>query len=193
MFVKNLVLASVFASVVMFPACSPKEEDPLPAQPDKCASKNITLTATVVNAASCSSNGSLVMHARGSNGFTFKINAQNYQTDSVYAGLAAGNYTITTKDADGCTKTETFIIGENPFKGQLYTAVSSLIATKCNQTCHTSGSGGAPRNIFATDCDIVSRKSMVVVKSVNGSMGSLNNTEKTKITDWIAAGGTINN
>jgi hypothetical protein len=190
MFVKNLLLASVFASVVMFSACTKGVE---PVEPDRCASKNIILTATVVNAASCSSNGSLIVRASGSNGFTFKLGSSAFQSDSVFAGLAAGSYTITVQDFEGCSKTETFVVGVNATKGALFTAVSSLIATKCNQTCHTSGSGGAPRNIFATDCDIVSRKSMIVVKSVNGSMGSLNNTDKTKITDWIAAGGTINN
>ena len=190
MFVKNLILSSLFISVIAFSACS--DDDVIEPANDKCAGKNITLTATVVNAASCSSNGSLVMHAKGSSGFTFKVNAQNFQADSVYAGLAAGNYTVTAKDADGCTKTETFIVGENPFEGPLFAAVKSLIATKCNQTCHTSGSGGAPKGIFATNCDIVSLKSMIVVKSVNSSMGNLNTSEKAKITDWIAAGGTIN-
>jgi hypothetical protein len=34
---------------------------------------------------------------------------------------------------------------------------------------------------------------MIVVKSVNSTMGGLNSTEKAQITDWIAAGGTINN
>jgi len=190
MFLKNLILSSLFISVIAFSACS--DDEVIEPTNDKCAGKNIALTATVVNAASCSSNGSLVMHAKGSSGFTFKINEQNYQTDSVYAGLAAGNYTVTAKDVDGCTKTETFIVGENPFEGPLFAGVKSLIATKCNQTCHTSGSGGAPRNIFATNCDIVSLKSMIVVKSVNSSMGNLNTAEKAKITDWIAAGGTIN-
>jgi hypothetical protein len=192
MFVKNLILSALFISVIAFSACT-KGTVAVEPEPDRCATKNITLTATVVNASSCSSNGSLVLRAKGSNGFTFKINAQNYQLDSLIGGLAAGKYTITAKDADGCTKTETFVVGENPFKGPMFTAVSSLIATKCNQTCHTSGSGGAPVNIFATNCGIVSLKAMIVEKSVNGSMGNLNTAEKAKITDWITAGGTTNN
>lgn len=191
MLVKNLLLISLFASVLAFSACD--DDEKVEPATDKCAGKNLSLTATIVAAASCSSNGSLVMHPKGSSGFTFQLGSSAFQTDSTFSQLAAGTYTCTIKDAEGCSKSETFIVGENPFKGSLFTAVSSLIDTKCNQACHTSGSGGAPRGIFASDCDIVSRKSMIVVKSVNSSMGNLSNTEKTKITDWIAAGGTINN
>lgn len=191
MLVKNLLLISLFASVLAFSACD--DDEKVEPATDKCAGKNISLTATIVTAASCSSNGSLVLRASGSNGFTFKLGSGAFQSDSVFAGLAAGSYTITAQDFEGCSKTETFVVGVNATKGALFTAVSSLIATKCSQTCHTSGSGGAPRGIFATDCGIVSLKSMIVVKSVNSSMGNLSNTEKTKITDWIAAGGTINN
>lgn len=190
MFVKNLILSSFLGAVLFFSAC---KENGLEPPTDKCSAKNLKLSASVVNAASCSSNGSLIVRASGSNGFTFKLGSSAFQSDSVFAGLAAGSYTITVQDFEGCSKTETFVVGVNATKGALFTAVSSLIATKCNQSCHTSGSGGAPKNIFATDCDIVSLKSMIVVKSVNSSMGNLSNTEKTKITDWIAAGGTINN
>jgi hypothetical protein len=190
MFVKNLLLSSVFASLVLFSACS--EEDPAPAT-DKCASKNLTLTATVVSAASCSSNGKVTLRATGSTGFTFQQGSSAFMADSVFDGLAAGTYTFTAKDAEGCTKTATVTVTENTTKGTMFTGVSALVATKCNQACHTAGTDGAPKNIFATDCDIVSRKSMITVKSVAGTMGGLNTTEKAQITAWIAAGGTINN
>lgn len=191
MLVKNLLLTSVFASVVVFSACSSGSE-PEPAT-DKCATKNIVLTATTVSAASCSSNGTVTLRASGSTGFTFQQGSSAFQTDSVFGGLAAGTYTFTAKDAEGCTKSVTVTVGENTTKGPLFTAVSALVATKCNQACHTAGTDGAPKNIFATDCNIVSLKSMIVVKSVNSTMGGLNSSEKAQITDWIAAGGTINN
>jgi hypothetical protein len=191
MFVKNLLLSSVFASLVLFSACS-EEKDPAPAT-DKCASKNITLTATVVPAAACSSNGIVTLRAKGSTGFTFQQGNSAFQADSVFGGLAAGSYTFTAKDAEGCTKTATITVTANTTKGPMFTGVSAIIATKCNQACHTAGSNGAPTGIFAKDCDIVAYKSMITVKSIDGSMGGLNTTEKAQITAWIAAGGNINN
>lgn len=190
MFVKNLLLSSVFASAVLFTACS-TETPPEPADP--CAAKNIQLTATTIAAASCSSNGSVTLRAVGSTGFVFQQGGNPFQSDSVFSGLSAGTYTFTVKDAEGCTKSATVTVGENSTKGAMYTAVSALIATKCNQACHIAGTDGAPKNIFATDCDIVSRKGMIVLKSVNSTMGNLNSSEKAQITDWINAGGTINN
>ena len=190
MFVKNLLLSSVFASAILISDCD-TESPPEPA--DARASKNIQLTATTVAAASCSANGKVTLRANGSTGFVFQQGNGAFQSDSVFSGLAAGTYSFTVKDAEGCTKTTTVTVGENSTKGAMFTAVSALVATKCNQACHTAGTDGAPRNIFATDCDIVSRKGMIVVKSVNSSMGNLNSTEKAQITDWIAAGGTINN
>lgn len=191
MLVKNLILTSVFASVVIFSACS-SDSDPEPAT-DKCASKNIVIVPVIVQASTCSSNGLVSLAAIGSIGFTYQMGNGAFQTDSVFGGLAAGTYTFTVKDVDGCTKSTTATVGENSNKGPKFTAVSALVATKCNQACHTAGTDGAPKNIFATDCDIVALKSMIVVKSVNSTMGGLNSTEKAQITDWIAAGGTINN
>jgi hypothetical protein len=192
MFTKNLLLP-IFASLVLFSACS-EEKDPVPAPAaDKCASKNIKLTATVVPAASCSSNGIVTLRATGSAGFTFQQGSSAFQADSVFGGLAAGSYTFTAKDAEGCTKIATITVTENTTKGSMFTGVSALVAYKCNQACHTAGSNGAPKGIFATDCDIVALKSMIAVKSVAGTMGGLNTTEKAQIAAWIAAGGTINN
>lgn len=188
--IKSLFLLSAL-SVVVLVSCSKSSDGD--GTSDKCALKNLKLTASIGNAASCSSNGSVVLHASGSTGFTYQLGSSAFQADSTFSQLAAGTYTCTIKDAEGCSKSETFIVGENPFKGPLFTAVSSLIDTKCNQACHTSGSGGAPKGIFASDCGVVSRKSLIVEKSVNSSMGSLTNSEKTKINNWIAAGGTINN
>lgn len=189
MLFKNLLLPSVVASVVVISACTGTEVEPT----DPCAAKNIQLTATTISAASCSSNGKVTLKASGSSGFTFQQGNSAFQADSVFSGLAAGTYTFTVKDAEGCTKTASVSVGENTTKGPMYTAVSGLVATKCNQACHIAGTDGAPKNIFATDCDIVALKGMIVVKSVNSSMGNLNSTEKAQITDWIAAGGTINN
>lgn len=190
MFVKNLLLPGVFASVALISACSTGTEV-MPTDP--CAAKNIQLTATTVAAASCSSNGKVTLKATGSTGFTFQQGNSAFQSDSVFSGLAAGSYTFTVKDAEGCTKSTTVTVGENTTKGAMFTSVSALVATKCNQACHIAGTDGAPKNIFATDCDIVALKGMIVVKSVNSTMGGLNSTEKAQITDWIAAGGTINN
>lgn len=50
--------------------------------------------------------GSIVVNASGGTpSLTYKLNALAYQTSNSYSNLSSGTYTITVKDANGCTKT----------------------------------------------------------------------------------------
>jgi hypothetical protein len=77
---------------------------------DPCSIKNITITATIVNAGIGLSNGSIAATASGSTGFTYQLNTGAFQASGTFTGLAIGTYTITAKDADGCTKSQSFIV-----------------------------------------------------------------------------------
>ncbi len=79
---------------------------------DICTAKIITLTATIVNAGTGLSNGSITATASGSTGFTYQLNSGTFQTSGLFAGLATGNYTITAKDLDGCLKTQSFTVAD---------------------------------------------------------------------------------
>jgi len=179
---------TIVSGVVLY-ACKDKTTDPAPST-DKCASKTLTLTATITPATKCLSNGKLVMRAKGSTGFTFQLNSGSFKSDSTFSNLVAGNYTMTAKDADGCTKTASFTVAETGTKGSLYTFVASIIGAKCNNTfCHATGQDGAPKTALNTDCNIVARKELIKTKCVDGTMGNLDAGEKQKILDWYLAGG----
>lgn len=192
-FVKSLLCSAAFLTVVFY-ACKSKS-DPAPA--DKCASKSITVTATVTDATKCESNGKIVArgNGKGVTGFTFQLNSGAFKSDSVFANLSQGNYTITVKDAEGCSKSATFTVKESGTKGPLFTAALSVIATRCNGgNCHTTGSGGAPIGILSADCDVISRRDLINTKVLGPeNMGTLNTTEKQKISAWLSAGGHYTN
>lgn len=185
---KPILILSVFSSIVIY-SCKDKVEDPKPGNNDKCASKTITLTATVTPTLKCKDLGALTIKARGSSGFTYQLGTGSFQTDSVFENLFGGSYTITVKDVDGCTKTQSFTVTETGTKGTNFTKVESLIGAKCNLACHTQGTGGAIKGIFATPCDIVNRKAMIKTQAYDGSMGNLDANEKNTILTWINAGG----
>jgi hypothetical protein len=186
----KLFLLITLVSTTVFYACKDKTTDPGPSNTDKCANKSITLTSTTTSAEKCKSNGKIVARAKGSTGFTFQLNSGTFQTDSTFNNLAAGTYTVTVKDVDGCTKTEAFIVAETGTKGPLYTFVASIIGAKCNNTfCHATGQDGAPKTALNTDCNIVARKELIKTKTVDGTMGNLDAGEKQKILDWYLAGG----
>jgi hypothetical protein len=47
----------------------------------------------------------ITVTASGSTGFSYQLNSGSFQSNNVFNGLAPGNYTVTVKDLDNCTKT----------------------------------------------------------------------------------------
>lgn len=101
-----------------------------------CSGVNITVSATVNNATTGQSNGSITASASGSSGFTYSINGTTFQTSNIFSNLAAGNYTITAKDANGCTGTTQATVGSvNPCAGVNITVSTTIqTATPCAPT-----------------------------------------------------------
>lgn len=72
-----------------------------------CAGVTVTITSTTVNPTVGQSNGSITATASGGTGFTYSLNSGAFQTSGTFSGLAAGNYTITAKNSNGCTGAST--------------------------------------------------------------------------------------
>lgn len=90
-----------------------------------------TVTATSTPAACNNINGTIT--ATGAGGVApreFSINGVTFQTSNVFTGLAAGTYTITVRDATGCTNITTVIVGS--------TGGPTATATSVAATCNTS-------------------------------------------------------
>jgi hypothetical protein len=103
------LVCSLFLTTLFFLSCS--KNDPAVNNPDPCAGKNIVVTATITPSASpTSNNGAINAAASGSSGFTFRINNGTYQASGVFSNLAPGDYTVEAKDADGCTKSQSFTV-----------------------------------------------------------------------------------
>lgn len=101
---------------------------------DICAAKTITVTGSVVNAgpAAGAANGSITATAAGSTGFNYQLNAGLFQPSGTFTGLAAGAYTITAKDLDGCLKSQFFTIILDPCIGKTLTITATTTSiVKC--------------------------------------------------------------
>ncbi len=107
---------------------------------DICSLKTITISATVVNAgpAAGATNGSITATASGSTGFTYQLNSGIFQASGTFTGLAAGSYSITAKDLDGCTKSQSFNIILDPCIGKTLTINAT---TTTHDKCSVSGTG----------------------------------------------------
>jgi gliding motility-associated-like protein len=108
----------------------------------------VTLTAT---GETCLHNdGSITATAvRGTAPYQYSIDGVNFQSSNVFMGLAAGNYTVTLKDALGFTATATTTINYNCLA---VTAIhTNVVCGNMNGTITAIGSGGGPPYQYSID------------------------------------------
>jgi|GEM_PF-228566 len=83
-----------------------------------CAGVTVAVTTTQVNPATGQSNGSITASATGGTGFTYSINNGAFQSGGTFSNLAAGAYTITAKNSNGCLGTKSVTLtAVNPCTG----------------------------------------------------------------------------
>ncbi|MBI5856767.1 MAG: hypothetical protein HZB42_03870 [Sphingobacteriales bacterium] len=117
--------------------------------PNPCAGVTITVTGTTVNPTMGSSNGSITASASGgAGGFTFSLNGGTFQASGAFNNLAAGSYTVTAKDANGCIGSNTFnLVAINPCAGVTITVTGTTVNPTApgatNGSITASASGGA--------------------------------------------------
>ena len=181
-------LAAMSFFAVALAACSKSDDGPK--NTDPCASKTIVVAAAVTASDTCAPTGTIIVTATGSSGFTYSIDGTTFAAANTFSAKAAGNYTVTVKDADGCTKTAQATIAAAA-AGPKFAEVRTLVAAKC-QGCHNNTNQSGGRNLQG-DCNIVSAAARIKVRAVDlGTMpvgGSLTQAEKDKITAWVTAGG----
>jgi len=167
-----------------------------------CAGVNIAITSATVNATPCNTpnNGSITVTATGSTGLTYSINGSTFQASNIFSNVAAGNHTVTVKDANGCTQTSNTTVGA-ALPGPLFTAVKQIIQNNC-VGCH-SGAAPAAGKDWSVDCNVVTNKGLIKARAVDQAgtpsqmpqppNAALSAADRQKITDWITAGGNFSN
>lgn len=162
--------------------------------PTVCSGVVITVNNTVTPNTPCGvNNGTITATASGGAGnFTYSIGGV-FQSSNVFSGLAAGNYSITAKDGNGCTGVSASTTVVNVAPGALFSSVKTLLQNNCN-SCHNATVANGGMN-FSVDCNIVNNKDRIKARAVDGipspmpQGGLLPAGERQKITDWINAGG----
>jgi hypothetical protein len=95
---------------------------------DPCAGVTIAVTTTQVNPTTGLSNGSITATATGGTGFTYSLNSGAFQSSGTFTGLAAGNYTITAKNSNGCIGSGTVsLTAINPCAGVTVTVSATQV------------------------------------------------------------------
>ncbi len=91
---------------------------------------NITATTSTVTACGTTTGSITVTATGGTAPYQYSLDNNIYQNSSSFTGLGSGNYTITIKDANGCTGTATATITE----GNSITATAVTTPVSCSNT-----------------------------------------------------------
>jgi SprB repeat len=102
---------------------------------DPCIGVNVVVSTTQVDPAAGQSNGSITASATGGTGFTYSLNGGAYQTSGTFSGLATGNYSVTAKNASGCTGIAQVSLGaNNPCAGVIVTVITTQVNPALGQS-----------------------------------------------------------
>jgi hypothetical protein len=151
-----------------------------------CTGVVITVSTNQVNPTTGQTNGSITASATPAGTYTYSINGTTFQATGNFANLAAGTYTITAKNANGCLGTvQATLVASNPCTGITINiaptvvnvlpcpnTLGSITLTATGSTGFTyNKNGGAyqANNVFSS---LTAGNYTIGVKDVNGCTSS---------------------
>ncbi len=150
-----------------------------------CAGITVVITTTQLNPLLGQSNGSITATATGGSGFTYSINNGAFQAGGTFSNLAAGTYTITAKNANGCIGTkQVTLIATDPCAGITIvittTQVSpstglsngSITASATGGTGFTYSINGGAFQATGTFSNLAAGTYTITAKNSNGCTGT---------------------
>jgi hypothetical protein len=150
-----------------------------------CAGITVTVSTTQVNPTTGQSNGSITATATGGTGFTYSLNGGAFQSSGTFTGLAAGTYTVTAKNSNGCLGTATVtLVATNPCAGVTVVVTTtqvnptqgqsngSITASATGGTGFTYSLNGGAFQASGTFSGLAAGTYTVTAKNSNGCLGS---------------------
>ncbi len=133
----------------------------------------IALTVTSGNILSFGGTTSITANATGGTGvFSYQLNSGTYQSSNIFSNVAAGNYTVNVKDANGCIKSNTITVTQ-PSTTLTATAISGNIACNGGSTnVVVSASGGTAPYTGTGTFTVTAGTYSYTVKDANGITAS---------------------
>jgi len=108
--INKLLLFTFFLGLAGIYSCGGGEEEP---QID-CSASDIAVAVQNTEDASCSGAGSLsVLGSGGTAPYEYSIDGAGFQSATEFSNVASGSYTVTVRDANGCTSTTSAVVGGN--------------------------------------------------------------------------------
>ena len=189
---KLTALLFISLACVLFFSCKKTDIATTPAATspiDLCAGVSTTPVAAVTHSITGQSVGTITVSSPIGSDFLYSINGTTFQGSVNFFNLAAGNYTVTAKNAHGCMGKASVII--NGY-GQKFFNVRNIVNGYCG-SCHLNGNISGGKN-FDADASVIASWDRIKVRAVDGlpsfmpQGGQLTALDKQKIVDWVNAG-----
>jgi gliding motility-associated-like protein len=167
---------------------------------------HVVLSNTTPPSCNGGSNGSIqVSGAGGLPAYQYRLASGSYQVSGLFTGLGAGSYVIGVKDANGCQKDTTILLGQPP----AIQATVNIQPTACSgvSVVTLQATGGQPAYTYALDAGgyqasaafsgVVPGAHTFHIKDINGCVGDVVVTvpalntlvAQVAVTDPLCAGG----
>lgn len=154
------------------------------AQPATALSASITAQSNAI----CFGTNTATLTATGTNGtpgYTYSIDGNNFSPNNTFNNLAAGPYTITVKDANGCLATTSATISQ-PTQ-VIATAVGVNVTLNGATSVASSGSGGTPPYTYSWTGPNSFTASTDTIKNLNPGVYTVTVTDANQCTSQIAS------
>jgi hypothetical protein len=184
-----IFFAAIIITVIFFTACKKSDTTAIPPPPNPCTGVTIAPVVSKMPTITGQSLGTITVTSPIGSGYTYSIDGSTFQPSTNFFTLAAGNYTVTAKNADGCTgKIDVSITGY----GAKFYAVRTIVNGYCGP-CHLNGAVSGGKN-WDTDDAVIASWDRIKARTVDGAPsfmpqgGQLTAIDKQKIADWVTAG-----
>ena len=177
----NLITASSLCMIILYVSCSKSSPTPTP---NPCSGISIVVTGTTTATSTpTAANGSIISSASGSSGFTYSLNGGTAQASGTFTGLTAGSYSVTAKDLNGCSGSQTFSVTATPCPSITITATitqtttpaaanGAIAAVGVGSTGFTYNLNGGAFQASGTFSNLAVGSYTIIAKDVNGCTGS---------------------
>ncbi len=191
---KTICKYLLVTTLVLFTACgSGDDESPTPSN-DCTVNPVVGVVASKTDAGAGQANGSVTINATGGSGtYMYAIDGGTFQNSRVFSDLAAGSYTITVEDSNGCSVNVPVTVVEISANAPSFaTDIQPIVSSRCaTASCHVPN-GSAPFPL-QNHAEISSRAGRIKIRTQAQTMPPSGSTQLTGpqitlLAAWVDAG-----
>jgi hypothetical protein len=179
----RFIYLTILTSIILLNSCSKNDNKDCYFVPE--------IAATMDKSHPCLSTGNIEIIAPINLNYTYKIDQENFQHNTLFENISAGKHMLSVKDNNGC-ETSIEVIVDTITKGIKFTEVATILKTRC-ASCHSGINPQAGIDLTRI-CDVLNHWNRIQARALEGNpspmppSGLITANERNKLLDWINSG-----